>query len=362
MASAAALYAVRCAGGIVREQQDEPYRTTGIHQRHDRGYKHLLSSKHIFLQLVRTFMKRGWVDHIDESHLFKVDKSFVLPDFSGKEADLVYRLKLKERDFIFYMLIEMQSTVDQLMPWRLLLYQVEIWRQVMKDAPSGQTHALFRLPAIIPIVLYNGSAPWTAPLAFRDMLTDDQSFEPDTLLNFSYVLIDVQRYRPEQLEDIANVIGSVFLIDRNTHLNVDEMMELFKRLSPVIDGWPEQQRGLFATWFEHILRRLIKTQDREFIIKSAVASIHKKGMSPVISNMIKNIDWLEEQAVLRGLERGIEQGVQQGKEQGIKRGFKKATEAVALNMLRKGLDVGLIAEVTGLSGKRIERLRQHYVR
>lgn len=28
--------------------------------------------------------------------------SYALPDFKGKEADLVYRMKLKDRDVIFY--------------------------------------------------------------------------------------------------------------------------------------------------------------------------------------------------------------------------------------------------------------------
>jgi predicted transposase YdaD len=69
----------------------------------------------------------------DETHLLAVDKSYILPDFSGKEADLVYRLKLDEQEVIFYVLMELQSTVDFQMPYRLLLYQVEIWRDYMKN-------------------------------------------------------------------------------------------------------------------------------------------------------------------------------------------------------------------------------------
>ncbi len=39
---------------------------------------------------------------------------------------MVYRISLGDRDVIFYLLIELQSRVDFLMPYRLLLYMVEI--------------------------------------------------------------------------------------------------------------------------------------------------------------------------------------------------------------------------------------------
>ena len=40
----------------------------------------------------------------------RIDKSYILQDFNEKEADLVYRLKIKGQDVIFYLLMELQST------------------------------------------------------------------------------------------------------------------------------------------------------------------------------------------------------------------------------------------------------------
>ncbi|MDF2723138.1 MAG: hypothetical protein K0Q59_2813, partial [Paenibacillus sp.] len=73
-----------------------------VHQPHDKGYKYLLSSKRLFVELLRSFVRQGWVEHIDETDVTNVDKSYILPDFSEKEADLVYRVKLKGQDVIFY--------------------------------------------------------------------------------------------------------------------------------------------------------------------------------------------------------------------------------------------------------------------
>ncbi|WP_345890038.1 Rpn family recombination-promoting nuclease/putative transposase [Paenibacillus dendritiformis] len=70
---------------------------------------------------------------MDETNVQEIPHSYVLQDFKRKEADLVYRVKLNGQDVVFYLLLEMQSRVDFLMPYRLLLYQVEIWRYLMKD-------------------------------------------------------------------------------------------------------------------------------------------------------------------------------------------------------------------------------------
>lgn len=65
----------------------------------------------------------------------------------------MYRVMLNGQDVEFYLLLEMQSKVDFLMPYRLLLYQVEIWRYLKKAKGKPKT---FRLPPIVPIVVYNG--------------------------------------------------------------------------------------------------------------------------------------------------------------------------------------------------------------
>src|SRR5699024_7091801 len=116
----------------------------------------------------RTFVDRKWVDQIDEGNLELVNKSFVLPDFKEKEADIVYQMKMKDQEDIFYILTELQSTVDFQMPYRILLYMVEIWREYLKNKDENAVKQKdFRLPVIVPMVLYNGKSNWTAPVEFK---------------------------------------------------------------------------------------------------------------------------------------------------------------------------------------------------
>ncbi|AAM23915.1 hypothetical protein TTE0647 [Caldanaerobacter subterraneus subsp. tengcongensis MB4] len=58
----------------------------------------MLSHKKVFIELLRSFVKKDWVNEIDESSLIRINKSFILQDFKNKEADLIYRAKLKDKD------------------------------------------------------------------------------------------------------------------------------------------------------------------------------------------------------------------------------------------------------------------------
>ena len=59
-----------------------------------------------------------------------------------------------------------------------------------------------------------------------------------------------------------------------------------------------------------------------------------------------------EKGILQGIEKGIVQGMKQGIEQGIEQGKR----SIIVNMLKKGFDIEMIAELSGLSAKEVQGL------
>ena len=175
-------------------EPDSEYNVNSFNNKHDKGYKYLFSTKRVFLQLLKSFLRQSWVHKIDESSLEKIDKSFILQDFKGKEADIIYKVRIDENEVFFYILLELQSTVDYQMPYRLLQYMLEIWRTILKDTEGkANKRKDFKLPPIIPCVLYNGRYNWTAPLSFKEIVVANELFG-DNILNFNYMLFDIARY------------------------------------------------------------------------------------------------------------------------------------------------------------------------
>ncbi len=305
-----------------------------MHQEHDKGYKYLLQSKRAFMDLLKSFVKSDWVGLIREEDLVRVDKSYILQDFSGKEADIVYQSKIKGHDVIFYVLLELQSTVDHQMPWRLFQYMNEIWRDLLKNtAAEGAAGKSFRLPAIIPIVLYNGSAAWTAVRSFREYQKGHELFGSE-LIDFRYGLINVRSYTEHDLVELATLMSAVFLLDQDI-----DKKELMRRLGVLVASFGslglEDQRQLLV-WANNIAKRRVgKTVDIEELLKVP------EGVENVVHTLERILDNERLEGELEGE---------------IKKSYDVARAA-----LRKGLTGEFVAEITGLPIEAVQKLENEVI-
>ena len=64
-----------------------------------------------------------------------------------------------------------------------------------------------KLPAVFPIVLYNGSAPWTAPVNLSGLIEQTPPLGAFAL-DFQYFLIAENQYSQEALLKIRNIVPS----------------------------------------------------------------------------------------------------------------------------------------------------------
>ena len=127
---------------------------------HDRGYKLLFSHAEMVADLLRGFVREEWVRDLDFSTLERVPGSYVTPELSSRESDVVWRLRWgRDRLLYVYLLIEFQSTVDPFMALRMMVYLGLLYQDLVQQR---QLTAAGKLPPILPLVLYNGNGPWGA--------------------------------------------------------------------------------------------------------------------------------------------------------------------------------------------------------
>nr|WP_244262315.1 Rpn family recombination-promoting nuclease/putative transposase [Thermoanaerobacter wiegelii] len=294
---------------------------------HDKGYKYLLSHKKVFIELLRSFVKKDWVNEIDESKVIRINKSFILQDFKNKEADLVYQVKLENKEVFFYILLELQSKVDFQMPYRLLLYIIEVWREILKDTSlNRQKRKDYKLPAIIPIVLYNGINRWTACLSFKETIDSYELFG-ENIVDFKYILIDVNRYSEEELLQLSNLIGSVFLLDRR--VGREELIERLKKLTDVLKDISEDEFILLKNWFLSIVSRFLPEERKREVREILEGS---KGVEFMISNLERT---LKEEFIKKSRKEGIKEGLRRGRKEGKIEGKIEGILAVLIEQLKE---------------------------
>ena len=91
---------------------------------YDSAFKKVFSDKQIFSQFIKAFVPELSDLEIESSDLFLEETTFTDPNLSDKEDDILYRLRYEGKEIYVYILMEHQSTVDYLMPYRILVYMI----------------------------------------------------------------------------------------------------------------------------------------------------------------------------------------------------------------------------------------------
>ena len=85
-----------------------------------------------------------------------------------------------------------------------------------------------------------------------------------------------------------------------------------------------------------------------------------KEQKGVDENMCQALEEYYQDGVQEGMEKGILQGraegIAQGIEQGIEKGIEQGKKSIIVNMLKKGFDLEIIVELSGLSEKEVRSL------
>ena len=143
-----------------------------VNDPHDIRLKELFGNKDAFVSFLKDCVKADWADDLDRDSLRKSETKFILQDFRKKEADVVFEATIRNgsQRVVFYVHLELQSGVDYRMPYRMLLYMVEILRHYYNNANVNERDLKeFKFPAVIPIVFFSGSQQWTVPTNLREM-------------------------------------------------------------------------------------------------------------------------------------------------------------------------------------------------
>jgi len=276
---------------IKEERVDYVVEEKEVHNRHDKGYKYFLSIKKNFIELIKTFSETAWDEKIREEDVRLMDKEFITVGFDKRESDLIYEIKVKNEK-AYFVLLEIQSKPDRKMAYRLLNYMVEVWRKCELTRSKGKK---FILPKIIPCVLYAGKERWSVPVEFKELYSDIKNEE--YLVNFKYILIDVNRYKPDELAEVGNVIASAFYLDTAEKAEVEKRLE---KLADVLKDSDKKSTEEFVHWAANMFvfnDTSLKMIEEKFV----------KGEEEMM-NLTKAVKELCEDYEEAGRQQGIKQG------------------------------------------------------
>jgi hypothetical protein len=204
-------------------------------------------------ELIRGFLHEDWVERLDFSTLEKVGNSFVSDDLRERHSDLIWRVRLKGEGagwVYLYLLLELQSTPDPFMAVRLLTYVGLLFEEIIRKERLKPGD---RLPAVLPVVLYNGDRSWRAPLRLESHFVSVPGPLKRHLPRLSYVLLDERRLELSRPELRQNRPAALFRIETNENPEaLPGLSQEIDRLVPPEDA--DLRRGVY-TWLDSVVRR-----------------------------------------------------------------------------------------------------------
>lgn len=159
---------------------------------------------------------------------------FIAKYLKKYEADIIWRVRYGPGEgdwFYVFVLMELQSSAPRFMALRLLGYVLHLCEALLEHGKYLAARRPRRLlPPVLAVVLYNGEKPWTAPLSLAELFKPMVGFRPP---DFRYVVLDVNRYPPEELRPVEDVTSGVFLMEQSK--DVAELQLVLDELAGVVD-------------------------------------------------------------------------------------------------------------------------------
>ena len=290
-----------------------------VNHQHDKIFRTVLDRKSDAIALINKALNT----QLETKDIEKYNSSFINKVFQNREADIVYKIK----DRSIFILIEHQTKVDYLMPYRILEYEVAIMQSAIDLDKIKNKES--KIPLVIPIVLYTGNKKWNAKKYLEENQEKIEGIE-NGLGNYN--LIDINELTEKELLEDNSFISKMMLIEKSK--NTENIVEILEKIVKITK---EEDKDT--------LRRIISIILEEKIgITKAKELIEK--MEGDEGNMLAVVDMIRREN-------------QMYIEIGKKEGELKEKIKIVTNMLKEKFNIETIQKITGINKEEIEKIAQN---
>lgn len=92
-------------------------------------FNKIFTNKELFLIFLQKYIKLPFVNEVTIDNLIIEDTLLVDLQDHNRRTDILYQIKVNNKEMFVFLLLEHQSSVNYLMPFRMLEYTVKIYRR-----------------------------------------------------------------------------------------------------------------------------------------------------------------------------------------------------------------------------------------
>lgn len=310
-----------------------------IVNKHDAVFKEVFSQKRIAKDFIENNIPKEALDIIDTNSMELIKDTFINKELQGSFSDLIYEVKINNRDAYICFLLEHKSYRDKLTIFPLNKYILEAWTAVIQKENREE------LPIILPIVVYHGEKEWSIKTDLRDMIPEFYElpeYFKDRIPVFGYDLINMGKSGRIDFKKF-NKLTALMLTAFRDAFEKDLKTVLREFLLAVEEAEKEEGEEAIRYYVE-IYIRYIENIHRDLTEEDIEGEIEKLGGKGAVTMSI--------------LQKREEKGKQEGKREGKREGRQEGIKEIAKNLLKEGIEIAFVAKTTGLSKSEVEKLKE----
>lgn len=306
---------------------------------HDRFFRSMMSEPKVIREFFEKNLPANIRAVIDFDTIQPQKDSFISDKLKLQIADVLYSAEFDGQLGYLYLLIEHQSTPEELMPFRVLQYMVSIMDHHLTKTGKN------RLPVVYPMIFYNGWKPYNYSTNLFDLFGDKKELAEDILWK-PCQLIDLSKIPDDKLKDYL-FYGVVAYVMK--HIYEKDLLPVLKN---IVNDLKLIENQCGWSYISKVLTYILEAGEE--IDKKDFVDTVKTGLSSITEDKIMT---LAEQFRQEGRQEGYQKGQLDGMAQGIEKGIEKGKLEVAMKLFGQGMTVDQIASVTELPKQEITELK-----
>ena len=322
---------------------------------HDSVFRTSMSNPEIAIPFCQTYVMETLSNKIDYSTMHIIDRSFVDEQLRNYASDVILEFDLLEakenqaktkdsppNKVQIAIIIEHQSTPDKFMAFRMVHYMFGYLYEQLKGNKSDTQ----LLTPVYPLLFYNGiESPYPYSLDLYEVFADPYGIMK-YVLNNDIKLIDVSLLEESELKNqkLLGLMTRAMKFRTITQETVDYLNDFFIDLH-----------------LELVTSKGIGLNRKKEYFETLITYLASISEATEFRQALEQNDKIPEATkgeFMTAAEYYIQQGETRGESRGEKRGEKRGKIEVATNALKKGFDVEMVVDLTGLDIKVVEQLQQ----
>ena len=312
---------------------------------HDAAHKYIHGLPEVAADLLG-LVARDWVDELDLATLEDRSSEFLDAAHRKRLGDMTFSVRLRrgrlgngERPYLL-VLLEFQSEVDRRMAKRVREYAELLLERVARGDGLGKEGGQ---PWVLPIVVYNGSEPWTAagqvtdlaPLPSRRMMRDLALLQPQAYRLLAAGGALTSGAGPAEDWPLDNRVSATVRLQASGTPH-----ELLPCLLEEAARFPGAANEAFRQALHAWARALWEHRTGGSSGFPAFEELERK--EEAVMATVAEAAWDRWDAKVRseGFERGIAQGVERGLAEGVERGLAEGVERGLAEGVERGVRQG----------------------